>query len=198
MLTMLLILVVAIGLGIVAGLMPGIGMAMVVIAAYPILKTLTIPQVFFFYVVLDSTMQYYGSISSIVFGIMGETTSAPAVENGHTLFRAGHGNSVLAATATSSFIGSILGILVFWLCSKYSAILVTLLSGKVKVAILIMVLLILAQLSGYLLTSLVLIIVGLTVGSAGSDIITWARFIFPQYSMFDGGIPFAPLLTDLL
>ena len=198
MMTWAIVAIAAMLLGIAAGLMPGVGMSMVVISAFPILKHLNIYQVFFFYIVLDSTMQYYGSISAIVFGIMGETTSAPAVYNGHELFRQGHGDSILTATATSSFIASVFGIIVFWMLASHAEVLVTMLSGKIKSVVLFSVLMILAWLSSNRLMSLILIAAGLVVGSAGSDIVTWARVIFPQYSMFDGGIPFAPLMTGFI
>ena len=70
-------------------------------------------------------MQYYGSISSIIFGVMGEPTSQPAVDNGHELFRRGLGDKTLATTATSSFIASLFGVLIFCVCAKYSTFLIT-------------------------------------------------------------------------
>jgi len=198
MISLLFVMVVAIFLGIVAGLMPGLGTTMVLIIVYPILKELTVIEVFFFYLVLDSTMQYYGSVSSIVFGVMGESTSAPAVMNGHALFRRGEGDMALTATATSSFVASLFGILVFWLCAEYSSILTSLLTGKIKAIILISVLLVISVTSSNFLLSLVMIVLGLVAGSAGDNILGWSRFIFPHYSMFDSGIPAAAMLTGFI
>jgi len=193
-----LIFLAALTVGIVVGLMPGIGISTAIIIFYPVLNHLDIVSLFFFYVVVDSTSQHYGHISAIIFGVMGETTSGPAVINGHEMFRRGHGNNVLATTATSSFVAGMIGIGVFWLCSVYSGALITLLSGKVKSAILIAVLASLALISSHKLLSLLLIVVGLIAGSAGSDIVTWVHYIFPQYSVFDGGIPFPPLLIGFV
>lgn len=193
-----LIVVCALMVGIAAGLLPGIGLSLVIISAYPLMSYFSIPQIFLFYVVVDSTMQYYGSISSIIFGVLGETTSAPAVENGHALFRAGHGNYALGATATSSFIASLFGIAIFYLCSIYSSVLIVFLTGKVKVVILTLVLGVLVSLSKTRWLAFALALVGLMTGSSGSDIVTWAYAIFPRYSIFDGGIPLAPLLSGFI
>lgn len=196
--TLFLALVLAIFLGILAGLLPGIGAGMVIISAYPILQKCDINTVFFFYIVLITTMQYYGSISSIIFGVMGEPTSQPAVENGHELFRRGQGDKILAATATSSFVASLFGVLVFCVCATYSTYLTAFLSAIFKVSILTLVLLMLVATNKNKLFGLALLMLGLVFGSAGSEIVPWINQVFPKYSVFDGGIPFAPLLTGFV
>jgi TctA family transporter len=193
-----LVLVLAIFVGILAGLLPGIGAGMVIISAYPILQKCDINTIFFFYIVLITTMQYYGSISSIIFGVMGEPTSQPAVDNGHELFRRGLGDKTLATTATSSFIASLFGVLVFCVCAKYSTFLIMFLSAIFKVSILTSVLVLLVATNKNKLFGIVLLILGLVFGSAGSEIVPWINQVFPKYSVFDGGIPFSALLTGFI
>ena len=193
-----IVFVAAVLCGIVAGLTPGIGPSLLIIAFYPVLSKLSVMMIFFFYIVMDNTSQYYSSISAIIFGVMGEPTSAPAVINGHELYRRGEGSQVLSLTATSSFIASVFGLILFCIIANYSSILTPLLSGKVKVAILVATLAVILYSSKSKILGVILMATGLVLGSAGSDVTTFVRAIFPKASMFGGGIPFEPLMVGFI
>jgi len=192
------VLILAVFTGMAAGLLPGIGASMVIVSMYPMLMKYDVTTIFFFYIALITTMQYYSSISSIIFGVMGEPTSQPAVNNGHVLFLRGLGDKILGATSTSSFVASLIGVLIFCICASHSALLVSMLSLIFKVSVLVLVLALLLFTSENPLVGTILMILGLTLGMAGSDIIPAIYYIFPKYSVFDGGIPFAPLLTGFI
>lgn len=184
--------------GIVAGLLPGIGTTIVIVIAYPLLSKLSVTEIFMFYIVMVSTLQYYGSIGSIIFGILGEPTSAPAVLNGHELYRRGKGELALSMTATGSFIAGAVGIAMFWVLANHSDILVGFLSGKIKSTIILFAMIVLVWVSSQRIIGLIISGVGLSIGIIGSDIVTYTRLVFPKYTMFDGGIPITPIMIGLI
>ena len=196
--TELLVIICGVAFGILGGLLPGIGISLIVASAYPVLSLLDIKSLFAFYISLIVTMQYYGSITAILYGVLGETTSAPAAINGHELLRRGEGNYILAATATSSFIASLFGLLILVSVWQFSDSLIFLLSAKVKVACLFTSLVILAAIGKQVWTSVGAIFIGLLIGVAGTEIIPWSNLVFPKYSVFDGGIPFIPILVGII
>ena len=76
---MITVFLLAISLGMLTGLMPGLGVTALVLSMYHVISNFSIVEMFVFYSVLVSTTQYYGNISSIIYGTYGELTSAPAV-----------------------------------------------------------------------------------------------------------------------
>lgn len=97
-------------LGIVAGLVPGIGMTTMVMSMYLVLLSFDAGQILIFYFCLLASSQYFGSIPAIFLGVAGETSSNPAVIEGHALARSGQGAEAIWFTGISSFVGSIMGL----------------------------------------------------------------------------------------
>lgn len=184
--------------GTMAGFLPGITTTTVIILLYPFLKTLPVTEVLVFFITVVSTLQYYGSISAIVFGVMGETTSAPAVFNGNKLFRLGYGDIALTATATSSLIGSFFGVVVFWIISVNIDILIVFLTAKVKIVVLCCILAMTLIWCKSKILGVVCMLVGLSAGVAGSVALPWNKFIITNLTLIDGGIPLFPLMLGLI
>jgi len=94
--------------GCIAGFMPGIGIFASMMMLVPFLHTLEPMELLTFYIALASTTQYIGSITATVFGLPGETSSLPAVKEGHEMYRSGSGSYAISGAAIGSFVGSIL------------------------------------------------------------------------------------------
>lgn len=192
------VLIVSLSLGIISGMLPGIGMTVVIVSLLPVFRFLSIEQTLFAYVILVSTMQYYGSVSSILFGAMGELTSLPAVANGHTLYKRGLGVETLMATATSSFIASLFGIAAVAVISMNFSMLMPLLSGSVRTVILLSMLLIMIGSSNAKILSAIMAVIGLMIGYIGLDVIESLNDILPAYSIIDGGIPTTSVMVGVI
>jgi len=100
-------------LGMIMGLLPGIGPATLMLLLYPLLlnPVVDIWILMCIYIGIVNSGQYYGSVSASVFGVMGESSSLPAVKNGYPLTLKGRGGEVLGSASTSSFIAVALSML---------------------------------------------------------------------------------------
>jgi putative tricarboxylic transport membrane protein len=96
--------------GMIAGLVPGIGMTTIVMSMYLVLLSFDTGQILIFYFCLLASSQYFGSIPAIFLGVAGESSSNPAVTEGHALARSGQGAEAIWFTGISSFVGSIIGL----------------------------------------------------------------------------------------
>lgn len=112
-----IILVVTVGsiLGMFAGLVPGIGIFASLIMIYPFLLTLTPMETIFLYIALACATQYFGSVTAIYFGVPGESSSLPAVIEGHALYGQGRAHEAIVFSSIGSFLGSFIGVAFFCL-----------------------------------------------------------------------------------
>lgn len=85
--------------GIIAGFIPGVGVFTSMMLMLPFLYSLEPYQLLTFYIALASTTQYIGSITATVFGLPGESSSLPAVKEGHALFQQGQGSIAISGSA---------------------------------------------------------------------------------------------------
>lgn len=85
--------------------MPGVGMTVLMILAYPILTELEINQIFQFYVSAILVSQFAGSIVATYFAIPGEVSSVPAIVEGHAMAKEGRANQAIFISAFGSFVG---------------------------------------------------------------------------------------------
>jgi putative tricarboxylic transport membrane protein len=197
--TLILVVIAGIACGIVVGLLPGIGTATILLVSYPFLHSLDLLPLFLFYFAVITTSQYYGSVSAIVFGVTGELSSLPAVDNGHKLFRKGLGARALIYSSTGSFIAAIFGILIFavlitW-CSQFF---MYLLKGKVVFVLLSISLSIIIATSGRIWISILFAIIGFALGKVGYDDLVGTRMLTFGIPALDAGIPVFPLLCGLI
>ncbi len=100
------IMLIGVALGLVAGLLPGIGNVVVLMLVYPFITDFNLFQVVLFYLCLACSAQYTGSVVATTLAVPGETSSLPAVTEGHRLFRSGRGNFAISNSAIGSFVGS--------------------------------------------------------------------------------------------
>jgi len=93
-------------LGLVAGVLPGIGNVIMLIMVYPFITDLDLFQIVLFYMCLAGAAQYTGSVVATTLAVPGETSSLPAVTEGHKMFLSGRGNYAISNSAIGSFFGA--------------------------------------------------------------------------------------------
>ena len=99
-------MLIGVALGLVAGLLPGIGNVVVLMLVYPFITDFNLFQIILFYLCLACAAQYTGSVVATTLAVPGETSSLPAVTEGHKMFRSGRGNYAISNSAIGSFVGS--------------------------------------------------------------------------------------------
>ena len=183
--------------GIIIGVFPGIGPASGILILYPILIGLSPGHLFVFYAVMMSSVQYYGSIPSIVYGIAGEITNTPAVRYGHCEFRQGRGAELLSGTATSSLIASIVGVLVFAVSVGYIDFMKYFLNNNPRLIMLTMIVVLISVSSKQKMLALAFAILGLIIGHVGYHEL--GQYYFLSSTKFlASGIPFVPVFIGFL
>ena len=97
--------------GIFSGIIPAAGNFTAMIICLPIILSFSINELILFYMVLASTSQYFGSITAILFGIPGESSSIPAVLESRML---PWKDKLLALNLST--IGSFIGSVIVFIC----------------------------------------------------------------------------------
>jgi putative tricarboxylic transport membrane protein len=97
--------------GIIAGLIPGVGMLVGIAILYPFLLDFQPVELLIFYISMVCSAQYFGSITAIYLGLAGEASSFPAVIEGYSLSKQGKGQQSIFLTGVGSFIGTMFGLL---------------------------------------------------------------------------------------
>lgn len=118
-LDILLLLGIAIALGAVVGLLPGMNPLLGLLLVLPAIGTSTpVWLLLIFWACYITVTQYYGSVSALLFKVPGETSSLPVLEASKTLRGTRAAIRSLRLTALSSLIASLIGIAgliaVFW------------------------------------------------------------------------------------
>ena len=98
-----------------AGIIPGTGLLITLMIAYPYIIGLDLINILCFYIGLANVAQFTGSVSAIYFGVPGESNSIPAVIEGHKLAKQGHGHTAIIGTSLASVTAGVLT-LVFLVC----------------------------------------------------------------------------------
>jgi putative tricarboxylic transport membrane protein len=100
------IMMAGIVMGLLAGMLPGIGNVVSLILVYPFITDFDLFQIVLFYMCLAGASQYTGSVVATTLAIPGETSSLPAVTEGHRMFLDGRGNYAISNSAIGSFVGA--------------------------------------------------------------------------------------------
>jgi putative tricarboxylic transport membrane protein len=135
-----LILLSGTGLGLLAGLLPGIGNVIMLMLTYPFITDFSLFQILLFYVCITGAAQYTGSVVATTLAVPGETSSLPAVTEGHRLFLKGKGNFAISNSAIGSFVGSIVTAIIMFIVLPYAVTFITkFYNTHVQVTILLLV-----------------------------------------------------------
>jgi putative tricarboxylic transport membrane protein len=191
------VIVLGIASGILIGVFPGLGPASGIMLLYPVLLGLPITDLFVFYSVMMSSVQYYGSIPSIVYGVAGEITSTPAVHYGHAEFKQGRGAELLSGTATSSLIASIVGVVIFAISAQYTDFMKYFINNNPRLILLTAIIALISIASPQKILALFFVTVGLTLGHVGYNTFSQEYFLSAP-GFLASGIPFVPVFIGFL
>ena len=103
------IMLVGIAVGLVVGILPGLGGAATLAMMLPFVYPMDAISAFAFLLGMHAVTATTGDITSVLFGIPGEATSAATVLDGYPMTRRGEGGRALGAVLFSSLIGALLG-----------------------------------------------------------------------------------------
>src|SRR2546430_17449274 len=98
-----------IGIGFWVGLLPGIGGATTLALMLPFIYNMQPVEAFAFLLGMHSVVATSGDVTSILFGVPGEATTAAIILDGHAMAKKGEAGRALGAALASSLIGALIG-----------------------------------------------------------------------------------------
>jgi putative tricarboxylic transport membrane protein len=196
MIEAVLIIVLGTIIGIVVGLLPGMGTSFVLVAAYPVLMGWSVDSLLMFYTVITMSSQFSGSVSVLIFGVLGEITGQPAMRERNNL--QGHINVAVAHSAQASFVAAIISLGIVMLLWQLLPQFVYVLRNEVKLSMLVIFMaLAISWGSNQRVINLGMVIIGAALGIVGYNYSGNFLLTFDQ-PWLAGGIPFLPLLVGLV
>jgi len=93
-------------MGFLAGLIPGVGLVILLFLSYPFILELSLFQLILYYLSACSASQFSGSVIATCSGIPGDSSSLPAVKEGNAMFADGRGHFAISNAALGSVVGS--------------------------------------------------------------------------------------------
>src|SRR4030067_2797125 len=99
----------AVFVGLVVGILPGLGGAATLAILLPIVYTLDPTFALTFLIVLHAGVSQGGVVTSVLFGVPGESVSVASMLDGYPLAKQGHAGRALGASQTASMLGAIFG-----------------------------------------------------------------------------------------
>jgi TctA family transporter len=95
--------------GVVVGILPGLGGPTTLALMLPFIFRMTPVEAFAFLLGMAAVTGTTGDITSILFGVPGETTTAATVVDGHPMAKKGEAGRALGAALMSSLVGAVFG-----------------------------------------------------------------------------------------
>lgn len=105
----LLFMLAGIALGFWVGLLPGLGGATTLALMLPFIYAMQPVEAFAFLLGMHAVVATTGDITSVLFGVPGEATSAATILDGHAMAKKGEAGRALGAALASSFVGALIG-----------------------------------------------------------------------------------------
>jgi putative tricarboxylic transport membrane protein len=96
-------------LGFWVGLLPGLGGATTLALMLPFIYTMQPHEAFAFLLGMHSVVATTGDITSVLFGVPGEATTAAIILDGHAMAKKGQAGRALGAALSSSLLGALIG-----------------------------------------------------------------------------------------
>ena len=185
-------------IGFIVGILPGLGGAVTLAIMLPFTFSMDPVQGFAFLLGMWVVTSTAGDITSVLFGVPGEATSAAAVLDGYPLTRKGQGGRALGAVLTSSAMGALCGAVVLALSITLIRPVVLALGPPEFFALTILGLTFVITLSGKnLLKGFVMVALGILIALVGVDPqVGVPRFTFGQLYLWDG-IALIPVVVGL-
>lgn len=184
--------------GVLAGLVPGVGVFTTLVLLYPFLYTLSLNEIFILYVPMIVISQFVGSIPALFFKIPGESTSLIATEYGHKLFMNGE-HDLVALTALGSFVATVLSAFLFITvaATDMSWVTNTFKSSLLLIMILISFIMITITSKNKLVISLILLSLGVLIGNIGYNVGTGETLFTFGTSWLYLGVPLLSFMSGI-
>ena len=187
-----------IGMGLISGLIPGVGNFVLLLLAWPFLYNFSVMELLIIYVSMASISQFIGSIPAIVFGIPGESSSFPAVQESKRLNTE---EEVSKSICGSDFGSAFGGIVVAGLCFyfvQYLDLIKHFYSTKLLVGLLLTVCFVMViTIDNKWWVNILLIISGLLLGSIGYNSYLNTEFLTFGINSLWSGLPLTVVLICL-
>ncbi len=177
-----------IGIGFVIGILPGLGGPTGLALMLPFVFAMQPVEAFAFLLGMASVTATTGDLTSILFGIPGEPTTAATVVDGHPMAKRGEAGRALGAVLASSMVGALFGGVALALMIPVIAPVVRTFGSPELFVLTLLGLTFLAALSGGNVTrGLTVAALGLLLAMVGRDPQTASqRFTFGQVFLWDG------------
>src|SRR5688500_9213328 len=101
------LMIVGIAVGFVVGILPGLGGPTAMALMLPFVFKMNAVEAFAFLLGMTAVTATTGDITSVLFGVPGEPTTASTIVDGHTMARNGEAGRALGAVLMSSLVGAI-------------------------------------------------------------------------------------------
>jgi putative tricarboxylic transport membrane protein len=181
-------MLIGVAIGFAVGILPGLGGPTTLALMLPFVLRMTPVEAFAFLLGMLAVTNTTGDITSILFGIPGEPTSAATIVDGHPMAKRGEAGRALGAAMMSSLIGAVFGALVLGLAIPILRPLVLTFGSPEFFMLAVLGITFVAALSGEaLLRGLVAGGLGLWLATIGLDPITATqRYTFGHLFLWDG------------
>jgi putative tricarboxylic transport membrane protein len=182
------LMLVGIGLGFAVGILPGLGGPTTLALMLPFIFTMQPVEAFAFLLGMAAVTATTGDITSILFGVPGEPTTASTIMDGHPMAKNGEAGRALGAALMSSLVGAVFGALALALAIPIVRPLVLAFASPEYFMLAVLGLTFVASLSGdNLLKGLIAAGLGLMLATIGLDPVTGTqRYTFGQLFLWDG------------
>ena len=184
----------------VAGLIPGTGLLISLLAMYPYLLHLDLLGLLCFYIGLANVAQFTGSITAIHFGVPGESNSVPAVLEGHALAKQGLGHTAIVGTSLSSVTAGVLTLLLLIAMFPFYEDIFTWFyqtNNQLFIFVFALLVFLFASKNKWYVTGL-LMLAGYLLGKIGFNEFTGQYFLSFNNTDLKTGIPIFPILIAFL
>ncbi|MBI3002006.1 MAG: tripartite tricarboxylate transporter permease [Deltaproteobacteria bacterium] len=103
------LMIVGIVVGFIVGILPGIGGPTALALMLPFIFKMSAAEAFAFLLGMTAVTATTGDITSVLFGVPGEPTTASTIVDGHAMAKKGEAGRALGAVLMSSLVGAIFG-----------------------------------------------------------------------------------------
>src|SRR5437870_3945508 len=182
------LMLIGIAIGFVVGILPGLGGPTTLALMLPFIFKMSPVEAFAFLLGMAAVTNTTGDITSILFGIPGEPTTAATVVDGHAMAKNGEAGRALGAAIMSSLFGAVFGALVLAATIPVVRPLVLTFGSPEFFMLALLGITFVASLSGEaVLKGLVAAFLGLWLATIGLDPVTgMQRYTFGQLFLWDG------------
>jgi putative tricarboxylic transport membrane protein len=182
------LMLLGIALGFAVGILPGLGGPTTLALMLPFIFTMQPAEAFAFLLGMAAVTATTGDITSVLFGVPGEPTTASTIVDGHPMAKKGEAGRALGAVLMSSLVGAIFGAFALALAIPIVRPLVLTFGSAEYFMLAVLGLTFVAALSGdNLLKGLVAAGLGLMFATIGLDPMSGTqRYTFDQLFLWDG------------